>query len=193
MPAEPRRSDAMPLDPLPDLGRSMRFEVERKFLVASDDWRRAATGRRRLRDGLIVQAGGGKVRVRLDETRAWLTVKGPRTGLGRPEFEYEIPPSDAEAMMEAVCPGDQIQKVRHSVPHAGLVWEVDAFEGDLAGLILAEVEVAHETQPLLVPSWAGPEVSADPRFRQTALLRLRAETGRPLTLDDVLASTPTAA
>ncbi|WP_407522058.1 CYTH domain-containing protein [Methylobacterium oryzisoli] len=171
----------------------MRFEVERKFLVVNDDWRRAVTGQRRLRDGLIVQAGGGKVRVRLDETRAWLTVKGPRAGLGRAEFEYEIPPADAEAMMAAVCPTNQIHKVRHTVPHAGLLWEVDVFEGDLAGLLFAEVEVEHETQPLPIPGWAGLEISSDPRFRQSALLRLRAAAGRPLTLDDVLAAPPAAA
>ncbi|ACL61381.1 CYTH domain-containing protein [Methylobacterium nodulans] len=164
----------------------MRYEVERKFLVAHDGWLTAATGRRRLRDGLISQSNGGKVRVRLDETRAWLTVKGPRQGLGRCEFEYEIPPADAEAMMATICEGNLIEKIRYGVPHAGRLWEVDVFQGDLVGLILAEVELERADAPLVLPDWAGPEVSGDPRFRQSTLLRLRAETGRALTLDAVL-------
>jgi adenylate cyclase len=164
----------------------MRFEVERKFLVAHDGWRAGVTLRRRLRDGLIAQANGGKVRVRLDDERAWLTVKGPRQGLGRPEFEYEIPQRDAEAMIGAVCEGCLIEKVRHCVPHAGRLWEIDVFQGDLAGLVLAEVELERETDLLVLPDWAGPEVSDDVRFRQSTLLRLRAEAGRPLTVDAIL-------
>ncbi|ACA20361.1 adenylate cyclase [Methylobacterium sp. 4-46] len=168
----------------------MRFEVERKFLVADSRWRLAATPPRHLRDGLISQANGGKVRVRLDGSRAWLTVKGPRQGLGRQEFEYEIPPADGEALLAGVCEGCLIEKTRYGVPHAGRLWEVDVFRGDLAGLILAEVELEHEAAPLAVPDWAGPDVSGDPRFRQSALLRLRAATGRPLTPETILGNLP---
>ncbi|MFE1602158.1 CYTH domain-containing protein [Methylobacterium sp. ID0610] len=165
----------------------MRFEVERKFLVRHDGWRPAATIRRHLRDGLIMQSNGAKVRVRIDDARAWLAVKGPRQGLGRQEFEYEIPRSDADAMMAGICcAGGLIEKIRYGVPHAGRLWEIDVFQGDLAGLILAEVELEHEAAALALPDWVGPEVSGDPRFRQSALLRLRAETGRPLTLEAIL-------
>ncbi|GJD48644.1 Inorganic triphosphatase [Methylobacterium crusticola] len=164
----------------------MRFEVERKFLIANDGWRAAVAGSRRLRDGLIGQFEGGKVRVRLDEERAWLAVKGVRVGLGRPEFEYEIPRADGQAMLAGVCRGCVIEKVRHCVPHAGLVWTVDVFEGDLAGLVLAEVELEREEQPLALPDWAGAEVSGDLRFRQTTLLQLRAALGRPLRLADIV-------
>src|SRR4051812_10488219 len=119
----------------------MQFEVERKFLVAHDGWRSAATGSRHLRDGLIGPYHSSKVRVRQDGERAWLTVKGPRAGLGRLEFEYEIPMDHANEMLRSVCEGMQIEKVRYDVPHAGLVWEVDVYQGSLTGVILAEVEL----------------------------------------------------
>ncbi|WP_411902884.1 CYTH domain-containing protein [Methylorubrum thiocyanatum] len=166
----------------------MRFEVERKFLVADEGWQAGVTRRRRFTDGLIGQfETGNKVRVRLDEDRAWLTVKGERVGLGRPEFEYEIPRADAEAMLSLVCDTCFIEKTRHCVPHAGLLWEVDVYGGTLAGMILAEVELEHEAQAFEPPPWLGREVTGDPRFRQSALLRRFGEAGRVVTLEELLA------
>ncbi|MER2250466.1 CYTH domain-containing protein [Methylorubrum podarium] len=167
----------------------MRFEVERKFLVADEGWRAGVTSRRRLTDGLIGQfETGNKVRVRLDEGRAWLTVKGERVGLGRPEFEYEIPRGDAESMLSLVCETCFIEKTRHCVPYAGLVWEVDVYGGILEGMILAEVELDHEGQAFERPAWLGREVTGDPRFRQSALLRRFGESRRVITLEEVLAA-----
>ena len=74
----------------------MALEIERKFLLANDDWKREVIKCERLRDGLLARFGEGKVRVRLTESNAWLTIKGPREGISRPEFEYEIPRADAE-------------------------------------------------------------------------------------------------
>ncbi|GJE73823.1 MULTISPECIES: CYTH domain-containing protein [Methylorubrum] len=166
----------------------MRFEIERKFLVVDDGWKAGVIGRRRLTDGLIGQFENGKVRVRLDDERAFLTVKGERKGLGRPEFEYEIPWADGEAMLRLVCDTCLIEKTRHRVLHGGLVWEVDVYGGALAGMILAEVELEEEAQAFSTPGWLGREVTADPRFRQSTLLRLSREAGRTVTLDEVLSA-----
>ena len=79
-----------------------------------------------MRDGLIARFGDGKVRHRLIESGAWLTIKGPRKGTTRLEFEYEIPRADAEQMLETLCQGASvIQKVRHTVPFGGLNWTID--------------------------------------------------------------------
>ncbi|MEE7459108.1 adenylate cyclase [Methylorubrum populi] len=166
----------------------MRFEVERKFLVADDGWRAGVVRRHCLTDGLIGQFETGKVRVRLDEERAWITVKGARVGLSRPEFEYEIPRPDAQSMLSLVCDTCLIEKTRHCVPHAGHVWEIDVYGGSLAGLILAEVELEHEAEAFERPLWLGMEVTGDPRFRQSSLLRRFGEAGRLVTLEEVLAS-----
>lgn len=165
----------------------MQFEIERKFLVAHDGWRSIATRNCHLRDGLIGPYHTSKVRVRQDGERAWLTVKGPRDGLKRLEFDYEIPMHHADEMLRSVCGGMQIEKVRYDVPHAGSVWEVDVYRGELAGVILAEVELEHEDQPFSKPDWVGLEVSGDPRFKKAFLVRLRAEMGRPLSMTELLA------
>lgn len=166
----------------------MRYEVERKFLVAHAGWRARAVSQSRLTDGLVGEFAGGKVRVRLGETKAWLTVKGQRDGLARPEFEYEIPLADAEAMLRLVCETCLIEKTRHCVPHDGMVWTVDEYRGALSGMILAEVELEHAAQAVTLPDWIGREVTADPRFRQSTLLRLAREAGRPVTLTEVIAA-----
>lgn len=168
----------------------MQFEIERKFLVVHDGWRAAAVRRRFLRDALIGPYGSTKVRVRQDEERAWLTVKGPRRGLGRLEFEYEIPVDHADEMFSSICTGMQIEKARYEVPHAGMNWEVDIYEGALAGVALAEIELEREDQTFAKPDWAGQEVTGDPRFKKAAMLDILAETGQPLTNAILLARAP---
>jgi len=146
----------------------MATEIERKFLV-HPDWPRPTSGTR-LIQGYLTQAGPVSVRVRSSGDQAWLTVKGPTSGLSRAEFEYEIPPLDAREML-ALAQSSPIEKTRYLVPHHAHVFEVDVFEGANAGLVVAEVELDSEDQTLERPSWLGDEVSADPRYRNSALAR----------------------
>jgi CYTH domain-containing protein len=141
-------------------------EIERKFLVANDDWRLSAVASVSIRDGLIAAYEGRKVRVRISGDVATVAVKGPRTGIARPEFEYEIPIPDAERMFSTVC-GDQIlEKQRFFVQEAGLTWHVDVYGGILQGVVLAEVELKQESQELILPSWIGKEVTGDSFYRK---------------------------
>lgn len=165
----------------------MRLEIERKFLVAGEGWRAAASGASEFRDGLLGQFAHGKVRIRLDGDKAWITVKGARQGIARPEFEYEIPLADAEAMLANLCHGRIIAKTRSFIPHGGLVWTVDEFRGPLEGVVLAEVELDAEEQALSPPDWVGAEVTGDLRFRQSTMLHLSATLKRAVTLADLLA------
>lgn len=153
----------------------MPIEIERKFLVVGDDWRRAAIGPAlRMRQGYIAtEAGGTTVRIRLEGDRGVLTLKGP--GLTtRAEFEYAIPAEDAEALLAGHCAPPLIDKQRTRVRHAGLIWEIDEFAGHLAGLVMAEVELADADQPVALPDWAGAEVSGDARFQNANLARAAA-------------------
>ena len=146
----------------------MGFEIERRFLVSGPAWRDAATRTRRLVQGYLAREDGVAVRLRLIEDRARLTIKGPG-GLVRPEFEYDIPHDEAAAMLDALCAGRRIAKTRHDVPHDGLLWEVDVFEGPLAGLVIAEVELPAADHPLALPSWAGREITGDARYANAVL------------------------
>jgi CYTH domain-containing protein len=153
----------------------MTVEIERKFLLANADWKREVVKSERLRDGLIARFGEGKVRIRLTEGNAWLTIKGPRKGISRPEFEYEIPSADAEQMLRTFCQRHPIlEKIRHTVPFGGPDWTIDVYMEPLGGVVLAEVELEHPDQHLQLPPWAGEEVTNDPRFKK-GTLALRAK------------------
>jgi adenylate cyclase len=145
----------------------MGVEIERKFLVAGPGWQAAAIGAERLAQGYLAREGGVAVRIRRAAAAAWITVKGPG-GLLRAEFEYAVPLADADALL-ALCVGRRLEKTRHRVPFAGRVFEVDAFEGALAGLVLAEVELPDAAAEITLPPWIGAEVTGDPRYNNAAL------------------------
>jgi adenylate cyclase len=147
----------------------MHTEIERKFLVANEGWRSAIVGSQKLRDGLLARLGDGNVRVRLSQDAAWITLKGPRVGLRRAEFEYEIPRDEAEAMLRTFCTGPLVEKTRYYVADGPLIWMVDVHEGDLAGIVFAEIELDCESQPLPLPAWIGREVTGDPLYRKRVL------------------------
>ena len=141
----------------------MAQEIERKFLVQD-------SVKPLLRDGVEFSQGyladneKLSVRVRLAGDRAWLTTKGRGSGFTRPEFEYDIPVADARYMLEQLVSGILIRKVRYRLPHAGMIWEVDVFAADNAGLIVAEIELESEDQSFEMPPWLGEEVTADTRY-----------------------------
>jgi CYTH domain-containing protein len=145
----------------------MPIEIERKFLVAKDSWRGHAHGQRYCQGYL--SKGDVTVRVRRAGPRAFLTIKGSGNEIVRPEFEYEIPVEEAEAMIK-LCRRPLIEKTRYEVLHEGVVWEVDEFEGENAGLVLAEVELEHPDQLLALPEWVGAEVTSDQRYRNSQLV-----------------------
>lgn len=147
----------------------MALEIERKFLITGESWVQDVIRREHIRDGVIARFGEGKVRVRLMENRASLTIKGPRTGITRPEFEVDIPCADAE-QLQALCQEPILEKFRHTVPFDGLHWTIDVYMGSLAGIVLAEIELGHPDQLVRLPPWIGEEVTDNPRYRKGALV-----------------------
>lgn len=148
----------------------MPVEIERKFLVVGDGWRRLSRSSERYRQGYLSLGPGPTVRVRRAGPVAFVTVKGDGR-IARPEFEYEIPVADAEAMLAELCHRPLVEKTRHEVWHAGVLWHVDEFEGGNGGLVMAEVELAAVDQPLRLPDWVGREVTGDLAYRNSELSR----------------------
>lgn len=149
----------------------MKLEIERKFRVRSDGWRGLSTRTIRIRQGYIAHGPHLVVRVRLTDQDARLTVKTGASGVTRQELEFEMAHAEAAFLIDHHAEGQVIEKTRHLVPVAGLVWEIDVFEGSNQGLVIAEVELEAEEQPFEHPSWLGIEVTGDPRFYNSALAR----------------------
>jgi CYTH domain-containing protein len=148
----------------------MGTEIERKFLVRGDAWREGAAAKP-IRQGYLHATKDISIRVRRTGEQAYLTVKGSQVGATRAEYEYEIPVDDAEDMLDTLCQRPLIEKVRHTLVHRGATWEVDVFEGENAGLIVAEVELDSEDQDVALPQWIGPEVTHDPRYLNVNLAK----------------------
>jgi adenylate cyclase len=149
----------------------MGLEIERKFLVKNASWRDVVEDREPILQGYLADTGRATVRVRTKGDRGFMTIKGATTGVSRAEFEYEIPIEDARVMLETLSSLPLIDKVRHRVRCGGHLWEVDVFAGENAGLVLAEIELASEDEPFVLPDWVGPEVSDDPRYFNSNLAR----------------------
>ena len=148
----------------------MGQEIERKFLVRGDDWRGLATGKT-YRQGYLSTVKERTVRVRTIDDKGFLTIKGISRGVSRSEFEYEIPAEEANELLDDLCERPLIEKRRYKIPAGRHTWEVDEFFGENDGLIVAEIELASESEAFERPSWIGEEVSSDPRYFNANLIR----------------------
>ena len=150
----------------------MAKEIERKFLVKADAWHRPANGED-LRQGYLSTEEQRSVRVRTVRNesgqRGYITIKGRSYGASRDEYEYEIPFSEANEILEHLCRRPLIEKIRYRISFEGLTWEVDEFRGENRGLIVAEVELNDEKQPVAKPDWVTDEVTGDSRYYNTNL------------------------
>lgn len=148
----------------------MGKEIERKFLVKSDAWRALAQGTM-YRQGYLNSIKERTVRIRTVGEKAFLTIKGITVGASRAEYEYEIPFADCNAMLDTLAEKPIIEKKRYKIARAGLTWEIDEFFGENAGLIVAEVELESEDQKIDKPEWIGEEVTGDPRYFNSNLIK----------------------
>jgi adenylate cyclase len=147
----------------------MALEIERKFLTVDDCWRESARESHYFRQGYLNHETRCSIRVRTSGGRAWLNIKSVTVGAMRQEFEYEIPAEDAHLMLDTLSRKPLIEKRRYFVEVGAHTWEIDVFEGDNAGLVVAEIELASPDEPFEKPDWAGEEVTHDPRYYNTNL------------------------
>lgn len=148
----------------------MSVEIERKFLVRDDRWKALGQGVL-LRQGYLSSHPDRIVRVRIEGDAAMLTIKGRSVGATRGEWEYPIPLTDAQVFLDSLCERPIIEKYRSRIRFEGMVWEVDEFLGENAGLVVAEIELEREDQPFVKPDWIGKEVTQDARYFNANLLR----------------------
>ena len=148
----------------------MSKEIERKFLVIGDSGRSLAQGTH-YRQGYLNSAKERTVRIRTINDKAFMTIKGPTVGITRMEFEYEIPHNECVEMLTHLAEQPIVEKIRYKIAQDGLVWEIDEFLGVNKGLIVAEVELQSEDQKFEKPEWIGEEVSGDPRYFNSNLVK----------------------
>lgn len=147
----------------------MAIEIERKFLVTSDAFKAEAERFQPYRQGYMIGSEKASVRVRISGDQARLNIKSATLGVTRQEYEYPIPVEDAQRILDDLCEKPLVEKVRYYVRHGAHLWEVDVFEGDNAGLVVAEIELDAVDEPFEQPVWLGEEVSDDARYYNSNL------------------------
>jgi len=153
----------------------MAVEIERKFKLISDAWKKNIERQIHIRQGYL-QTGlednqRTSVRVRISDETATLNIKSADMSVYRTEYEYPLPLGDAVYMLENLCDGYLVEKTRFLVPYTGHVWEIDVFEADNLGLQMAEVELGSMDEKFDLPDWIGEEVSTNPHYYNNYLVK----------------------
>jgi adenylate cyclase len=146
------------------------IEIERKFLVTSDNYKKEAFSQKRIAQGYLSSVPERTVRVRIKGDKGFLTIKGAsnETGMSRFEWEKEIPADEAKKLL-LLCEKGIIDKTRYEIKIGNHVFEVDEFYGDNEGLIIAEIELSSENELFEKPAWLGKEVTNDNRYYNASL------------------------
>ncbi len=148
----------------------MAIEIERKFLISSDEWRHDADDGIQITQGYMGSNEKSSVRIRVNGETANINIKSKTIGAQRSEYEYAISLEDANEMLTALCDRPYIDKIRYHVNHQGHIWEIDVFAGENEGLIVAELELTSVDETFALPSWLGVEVTEDPRYYNICLV-----------------------
>ena len=149
----------------------MAKEIEKKFLLKSDGWRKAINRSRQFIQGYLVGSKQASVRIRIEGDQAFINIKSATLDVTRDEYEYKIPLADANEMLQALCDKPLIVKIRHDVMYGDKKWEIDEFQQENAGLIVAEIELDSVDEDFDMPEWAGQEVSEDARYYNVCLVK----------------------
>lgn len=148
----------------------MPTEIERKYLLRDDSWRKRVIKSKKIIQGYLANTGHSSIRIRLVNDSASLNIKSMTLGVTRSEYNYPIPAEEAALLLKDLCIGPLIEKTRHYVKYGDHTWEIDEFCGDNAGLIVAEIELDAPEEKFISPEWLGEEVSSDPRYYNVCLI-----------------------
>ena len=154
----------------------MAQEIERKFLLKNNNWKMEVSSSCYFNQGYLNQTEDrdnvkSSVRVRIEGDKANINIKSMTLSISRQEYEYSIPLDDATKMLDELCLKPLIEKNRHLVYRDGNKWEIDVFEGDNKGLVIAEIELDYEQAEFVKPDWLGAEVSEQQKYYNVCLVK----------------------
>ena len=147
----------------------MGLEIEKKFLIKNDNWKQFVSEEKEITQGYLNANPNRTVRIRIAGKQGFLTIKSKSKGCVRSEFEYEIPIEDATELIE-LCEKPILSKTRFIVKFENHTWEIDVFEKENKGLVVAEIELSKEDEFFLTPDWIGKEVTEETKYYNSQLI-----------------------
>lgn len=149
----------------------MAKEIERKYLLKNDLWKDHILKSEHYVQAYLSNNKQCSIRIRISGDKADLNIKSMTIGIMRDEYEYSIPIEDARKMVDTLCHKPCIEKTRYFVEHTGKTWEIDVFEKENQGLVVAEVELNNADEEIQLPEWVGLEVTEEPKYYNVCLLQ----------------------
>lgn len=148
----------------------MSLEIERKFLVKNNDFKKLAFQQKTIQQGYLNSDKNRTVRVRVVDNKGFITIKGISNASGTTRFEWEkeIDVSEAQELLK-LCEPTIIEKTRFLVKNDIHVFEIDVFFGENKGLVIAEIELNSEDEIFEKPSWLAKEVTGDSKYYNATL------------------------
>ena len=147
----------------------MGLEIERKFLLKNNSWKKEIKETIFIRQGYLNSKVERTVRIRIQGEQGVLTIKGKNQNVTRKEFEYQIPLDDALHLI-SMCEKPIIEKTRFLISSNRCTWEIDVFNGENKGLVIAEIELSSEKESFDIPNWLGKEVSSESKYYNSSLI-----------------------
>jgi adenylate cyclase len=153
------------------LQKKMATETERKFLVKGE-FRHLAAGELKITQAYLSVDPSKTIRIRITDDKAYITIKSRIAGksISRNEWEFPVPVSDAREMMK-ICLEGLIVKTRYLIPSGRHTIEVDVFHDKNEGLVIAEIELSSEDEKFEIPEWLGEEVTGNPSYYNSNLIK----------------------
>ena len=148
----------------------MGTEIEKKYLIVNDDWRKESDEGTYMVQGYMGTNEKSSIRIRIHGETANLNIKSSTIGITRSEYDYPVPIDEAKEILETLCDRPYVEKTRYHVMYEGHEWEIDVFAGDNDGLIVAEIELGSVDEEFKLPDWIGEDVSDDPRYYNVCLV-----------------------
>ncbi len=148
----------------------MKREIERKFLITSNSFKQNISSKYNIVQGYLSTDPCRSVRLRIINSKGYLTIKGgaSKNGLSRLEWEKELPIKEASELIN-LCLPNKIVKTRYKVNYKGRIFYIDIFEGMNEGLNIAEIELNSEQDTFEKPKWLGKEITGIKKYYNSQL------------------------
>lgn len=148
----------------------MNLEIERKFLVKNNDFKKLAFQQKTIQQGYLNSDKNRTVRVRVVDNKGFITIKGISNASGTTRFEWEkeIGVVEAQELLK-LCEPTIIEKNRFLVKNDIHIFEIDEFFGANSGLVIAEIELNSEDEIFEKPNWLDKEVTGDSKYYNATL------------------------
>ena len=136
----------------------MALEIERRFLIKNDNWKKFITKKIFIEQGYLSKSlDGWIIRIRFTGKDFKIALKKHIKSFTNFEFEYSIPRSDAEIIMSNLS--NTIKKERFFLEVEDKSWIIDCFKEKNYPLKIAEIELSSEKEDLSLPSFISKEIT----------------------------------